>query len=582
MFCEKCGKQIPDGSAFCDGCGAKLIQEATPVAAPAPEAAPAAAPAAPAKASFLATLLEKVKAIHQKNKLIFPIAGAVVVVAIALVILFSVLGRQVSVKDYMNAVTDGYDGYGSVAFDFGYTSLGMRAVGDKDVEGYEVELEEDDDFRYMEKGDVSKQYRDKFNDAQKLMQSIDYELTYPEGKSNGNLSNGDVIKVKITCKKSYAEDLGLTLNDLSYDYVVEGLKSVEEVDVLSYFDLVGDGYDGYGNVALKCNYSGTKQVNGLIFEMSEGESFIAYRYEDGGWSGSLYPYITSDTYNKSNGDKVEVSLDYSEDYFMQQGVKLVNRNKEYTVSDLKESQSVDLISYYDIKFTGLSGNGRGEATPKQETATFGEYTVNLQTGEWTKDGEYVGYTYIYLNDSYGLSNGDTVQVYVSYSEYTFGQAGVKFTNATQDITISTLGAYATSLSEIKAYDDLTATDMETVNNYLNDSWTQAVHNRYFGSYSDQKIGDDMKFYKMVLTTPKSTDASVKNTLWMIYSVSVSDNEITTPTTYYFAIRHNNVAVYTDGSVFVDGYTSKNSGYESYETLYTELIDSYNLNIEVSE
>ena len=72
MFCENCGKQIPDGSAFCDGCGAKLTQEAAPVASAQTEAPVA----APAKAPFFATLLAKVKAIHQKNKLIFPIAGA--------------------------------------------------------------------------------------------------------------------------------------------------------------------------------------------------------------------------------------------------------------------------------------------------------------------------------------------------------------------------------------------------------------------------------------------------------------------------------------------------------------------------
>ena len=248
MFCENCGKQIPDGSAFCDGCGAKLTQEAAPVQATAPEAAPA----APAKAPFLATLLAKAKAIHQKNKLIFPIAGAVVVVAIALLIVFSILGKQVSMKDYMNITAEGYDGYGYVDFDFGHTSFGMRAVGDKDVKGYDAELEEEDDFRYMEKGDVSKEYRDNFRDAQKLVASIDFEVIYPEDKSNGRLSNGDVIKVKITCKESYAEDLGLTLQDLTFDYTVEGLKAVTDFDILSYFDLVGEGYDGYGKVQMKC------------------------------------------------------------------------------------------------------------------------------------------------------------------------------------------------------------------------------------------------------------------------------------------------------------------------------------------
>ena len=584
MFCENCGKQIPDGSAFCDGCGAKLTQEAAPVAsaqATAPAAAPVAAPAAQAKAPFFATLLAKAKAIHQKNKLIFPIAGAVAVVAIALVIVFSILGRQVSMKDYMDVLAEGYDGYGYVSFDFGHTSFGMRAVGDKDVKGYDAELEKEDDFRYMEKGDVSKEYRDNFRDAQKLVDSIEYEVIYPEDKSNGRLSNGDVIKVKITCKESYAEDLGLTLQDLTFEYTVEGLKAVTELDILSYFDLVGEGYDGYGKVQLKCNYSGTKQVGNLILDMTEGNEYISYHYEEEKWTSSIYPYITTDRYNKSNGDTVEVQVDYAENYFIESGVKLVNLTKEYTVSDLKARQEVDLLSYYDIRFIGLNGSGHGQITPKQETATFGEYTVDLQNGEWTKDGQYVGYTSVYLSDTYGLSNGDTVKAYVSYSEYTFGEAGVEFINAEQTLDISNLAAYATSVSEIKTYEDVVKEDMFNITNYLNSNWGEAVHNEWFAEYKNQVSGEDMALYKMVLTTPKNTDSYTKNTLWMIYSVTVSDNKITTPTTYYFAVSYNNAAVYTDGGLYVD-YGVRYRGYADYETLYAERIDSYNLNIDVSE
>lgn len=54
MFCPNCGKENPDGVAFCGGCGMTLAAAAAPAAeaAPAPEAAPAApapeaAPAAP-------------------------------------------------------------------------------------------------------------------------------------------------------------------------------------------------------------------------------------------------------------------------------------------------------------------------------------------------------------------------------------------------------------------------------------------------------------------------------------------------------------------------------------------------------
>ena len=570
MFCEKCGKQIPDGSAFCDGCGAKLTQEAAPVQTPAPEAAPA----APAKAPFLATLLAKAKAIHQKNKLIFPIAGAVVVVAIALLIVFSILGKQVSMKDYMNITAEGYDGYGYVDFDFGHTSFGMRAVGDKDVKGYDAELEEEDDFRYMEKGDVSKEYRDNFRDAQKLVASIEYEVIYPEDKSNGRLSNGDVIKVKITCKESYAEDLGLTLQDLTFDYTVEGLKAVTDFDILSYFDLVGEGYDGYGKVQLKCNHTGTKQVGNLIFDMEEGKDFIAYHYEGEEWIGNIYPYITTDRYNKSNGDTVEVKIDFNENYFIESGVKLVNLEKEYTVSDLKASQEVDLLSYYDIRFIGLNGSGSGQITPKQETATFGEYTVNLQTGEWTKDGSYVGYTNVYLSDSYGLTNDEKVKAYVSYSEYTFGEAGVKFINAEQELTVSNLAAYVTALEQVTDYTAAAEAAMESIVQYLNNSWYYAVHGD-FGSYTNQVIGEDMKLYKAVLKISQSSNSYYDNQMFLVFSVTLSDNVITTPTVYYIPVCINNASVYGDGSLNGDVSFSNYVAYTSYDKLYKTAIDDGN-------
>lgn len=35
MFCPNCGKSVPDGSKFCDGCGTSMVEQAAPVYAPA-------------------------------------------------------------------------------------------------------------------------------------------------------------------------------------------------------------------------------------------------------------------------------------------------------------------------------------------------------------------------------------------------------------------------------------------------------------------------------------------------------------------------------------------------------------------
>lgn len=573
MFCENCGKQIPDGSAFCENCGARM-EPAAASAAPVATAAPA------KKSATFASLMEKVKAIHQKNKLIFPIVGAVVVLAVVLIIVFSILGKQVSMKNYLEITMEGYDGYGQMSYEFGDVSFGMRAAGDTDSKEF-GDHDDEEYFTSYDSSDVSKDYRKKLAKAQRLVDSIEISYEMPEGKTSDSLKNGDVITFTVKCDEDLAEDLGLSIKDTTFEYVVEGLKPIAQFDVLSYFELKAEGYDGYGDVELVCNQTGSKQVGGLTFNMETGASRIRYTTQDG-YEGSIYVYIQGETYNKSNGDVVAVELDlYTEDY-VYYGVELIGLQKEYTVSGLKETTQVDLLQYYKVTFTGLNGSGEAEVTPTQDTLTVGDLTVDLTTGEWTRDGEYVTSTYVRLNDSWGLSNDEVLRLYFSPSESTFASNGIKFTATEKEITVSGLAAYVTALSEIKDYADQEAAAKQAVMDFLNDNWSRAVHGSYFGSYSNQTIGDDMKLHKMVLTTPKSTSSNTKNNLWMIFSVTISDNKITTPTVYYFAVAQDDVAVYADGKLYSDDSYNRYSGYASYEDLYTALIDSYNLNIEQSE
>lgn len=572
MFCENCGSQIPDGSVFCENCGAKMEPAAAPVV-------PVATDAPAKKPVTFASLVEKVKAIHQKNKLIFPIAGAVLVIAIALIIVFSILGKQVSMKDYLDINIEGYNGYGQVDVEFGYMSFGMRAAGDKDSK----EFGDYDEDEYLDASEVKKDYRKNWKKALRLIETIGISYEYPEGKGDGSLSNGDVIIFTVEVDEDLAEDMGITIKDTTFEYTVEGLQPIAQFDVLSYFDLKAEGYDGYGKVELACNQTGSKQVGGITFDMEEGEERIRYSSEDG-YDGSIYVYINGDTYNKSNGDTVEVTLDVYTDGFVNYGVEVIGLEKEYTVSGLKETTEVDLLQYYKVEFTGLNGSGEAKVTPTQETLTVGDLTVDLASGEWKRDGDYVTSTYVRVSDSWGLSNEDVIKLYFNPSESTFSENGIKFKATEQELTVSNLAAYVTALSEIKDYSAQETAAKEVVNNYLLDDWAHAVHGRYWGSYSNQKIGEDMKLHKMILTTPKSTSSYTKNTLWMIFSVTVSDNEITTPTVYYFAVAQNDVAVYADGTLYSGEYYTKYAGYADYNTLYEEKINSnsFNLNIDVSE
>lgn len=580
MFCENCGTKIPDGSVFCENCGARLEAEPAPAPAPVQPAAPAAAAAPAKKTVTLAALMEKVKSIHQKNKLIFPIAGGVLIVAIALIILFSILGKQVSMKDYLDITMEGYDGYGQMVCDFGDVAFGMRAVGDKDSKGYD-DYDNNESFLGMGNSDVSKDYRKNLSKAKKLVESVTIDYQLPEGKTHSTLANGDIITFTVECNEKVAEDLGLTIKDTEFTYKVEGLKPLEKFDVLSYFDLKCEGYDGYGKVQLVCNQSASKQLGDITFTMEAGEQYLQYQEKDG-YSSSIWVYLDGDTYNKSNGDVMKAKLDISADYLVGNGIELTGLEKEFTVSGLQETTKVDLLQYYSATFTGLDGSGSVTVEPTQETLTVGDMVVDLKTGEWTKNGEYVTRTRVYVDGGWNLSNDSKVKLYFSPSESIFSTNGIKFTRIEQEIAVTGLATYITALSDIKSYSGREISSKESLTEYLTTNWGWAVHGSFFAGNDGMNIGDDMKLHKLVLTTPKSSTSYTKNTLWMIFSVTISDSKITTPTVYYFAISQTDAAVYADGSVYDDGSFSRHRGYDSYDTLYAELINSDNLNIDVSE
>ena len=77
-----------------------------------------------------------------------------------------------------------------------------------------------------------------------------------------------------------------------------------------------------------------------------------------------------------------------------------------------------------------------------------------------------------------------------------------------------------------------------------------------------------------------------NSLWLFYSVTVSDNKIKTPTTCYIVLCYDDVTVNADGSLGVGDSHYKYGGSTDYEALYnalyTSLSQNYDFTIEVSE
>ena len=335
-----------------------------------------------------------------KKKWIILAAGVVAVLAIVLVVIFCLPGegKQVSLRDCVSIEEDGFDGYGSITVD-------VKPAGDEDL--------------------------------QKLTQSMKVEYRLPEEKTNGSLANGDVIGITVEYDAKQAEELGLSVQDATFDYTVSNLEAVAQFDVLSHFDLHGKGYEGYGGVWVEAPESAEFEIGNITFRLLQGYGRVEWEDKDGD-SGTIYIQVEYAPVNMLNGSVVKAKIDVPADVFLLDGVVLTGVEREYTVDCLQESIEVDFLSYYDISFTGSDGYGDVAITPKQEKATIGGFEVDLVTGAWSQNGDVWVYTEIQRSEYGWLNNGQVFEVYVYFPADVFSGMGVRFINPRIEVTVSGL------------------------------------------------------------------------------------------------------------------------------------------------
>lgn len=569
MFCENCGKQIEDNATFCEHCGAK--QENAPVAAP---AAPKAAPA------FVTAVKTKVAAIHKKNKWILPACAAALVVVIVAIVLIVNIASQVPMQNYVKVEVSGFEGYSYFDCDLDSETMLLRVMGEEDCKEY-------GDSEYL--GISPEEYLMKiYNNVSskktfvRLAESIDVTYEFPEGKNAYNLSNGDEVKITLTCDEDAAKELGVALKGGSFTYTVSGLQAIETIDVLEYFDVTYEGADNYARATLTCTKTETVTKAGITFFFTEGERYFEYARDE--YRNTIYLDLSAENNgNLKNGSTVSISLPYEADYFADEGLLFASVKKDITVAGLQEPVEFDLLQYVKPVYTGLNGSGRLELETTEQEVTFGDYRIDFEDRYCYYKDERICYFYFNSSKSYSLSNGDTVTITISCDEEDLARKGLKLKATTMDVTVAGLHEYVTKLSQLSSVmSSYETAAKEMITDYLNENWSMAVHNSYWGSYSDQKIGDDLTLYKTILTTHKSSNSASDNALWLIYSVTISDNKITTPTTYYFAVRDTSIAVSpADNTLYNEIRLTKYRGYTSYDELYKAYIESYNLNIEVT-
>lgn len=543
MFCEHCGKQVEDGSAFCEHCGAKFETATAPAAEASAAPVAAAAPAAPkAPPAFLTKMKNFFVGIHKKNKFILPACGLGLVAIIVGIIFLVGFLSQVPMQDFTKIEATGYEGFSEFTCDLDETSIMLRALGYDECEEY-------GDYKYFDESEVEKVYAKMNSKNQKkaleqLADSLKIEYTFPEGRDEYTLRNGDKIEITLTCDEDAAKELDFPLKGSTFTYEVTGLKSVDLFDVISYFTIEYTGADGYATAQMVCNKTEDVTKGDYTFSFTEGNRYFTIDGKNG-YETDIYLYVEyGDNESLSNDDEVTITMNYVDnETFLEQGFAVSPSKKTVKVSGLTAPQEFDLLQYYTLTYSGINGDGYiDRLVPSQEEVTIGDLRIDLESHELYLKDNYVAYYSFNYSPNYDLSNGDEVTVTINYNEEYFAKAGIILTATEKTVTAEGIYEYVDELSDLAPImEDLTASAKETLVEKLDNSWNSFIHNTYFGSFSDKKYSDPV-LYKTILATNPTSYTS--NYVWFVFSSTISDSEITTPTTYYFAVYDDNFAYST--------------------------------------
>lgn len=313
MFCNHCGKEIPDGSKICSFCGQDIVETGSDFP--------------PSKTNCEPTNRQNKFDLNNfdfknidKNKLkkYGIIAGAALIAIVLIIVICSSVSSKVSIKKYAadELVYTGINGYGSVD---------MSDIIDFDA------LNRDILKRAKEPSKISQLFGDSYSDYYYTSAAdyITYECT---SENNGKLSNGDKVIITITIDKDRMKlDPGFDKKisggekiDLKYE--VSGLPEGTVIDVFDAVDNVCiDMTLGYPNLSinLKEDYKKDYGANGINVKTENNHIRI---YGDEFQSFGVSLSAVTDNYDETS-TSIKIGVNSETDAFIDKGIAIAPTEK---------------------------------------------------------------------------------------------------------------------------------------------------------------------------------------------------------------------------------------------------------------
>lgn len=402
---------------------------------------------------------------------------------------------------------------------------------------------------------------------------------------NGTVPPENEIKKKIPPKKGIIG--GIIAAAVVLIALLFSLFSSASINLDKYTTVEFKGYEGYGRATasidwdkIEDDYSGkikfSKKAKAKFKELSKAYGNEEYTIDDLADPAVLISQcvdvsIDADNNGKlSNGDKVTVEYDISDELEEVFDVKLKAQPKTVKVKDLEKVQTEDIFKAVTVKFTGADGSGQLEIT-----------------------GGAVDYSSLITADKQNsLSNGDKVTLTVD-TDALISQYGKAPKKETKEYTVSGLSKYVSSVSDLSD-SAITALKAQAEDN-LRESETKAYGDykyssaEYVGAYVlKKKVADDSYSY---------FDLANNSQLGLVYKVTLTGtrsdagngytyaNEGQTETVYKY-VAFNDLLIDEEGSlteevgnkgsVKAPGYYSDILGlvygYKTTDEIYTDVVD----------
>lgn len=349
-FCENCGTQLQDIDKFCVKCGQPISEDIE-----AGHQSQSININLSASENINNIKSEKKPFKLQKSGIIAMIIGAVVLICgIAGVMIYHNIKRQVDINECITVTYDGYNGIGTAQYKFDSEKMYQQIMkaGGK-----------------VEHNDLSGLLNSS-KDIYEILKNIDISLDKKD-----HLSNGDTIKLTVTCNEMLQDLYDVKFRYKDVDYTVENLKEPKEVDLFANLSVTFNGTNGSATVEIE-----NKALDSYIKSLS---------------------YKASKTKKISMGDEITIHFNVSEEEALKQGYIIKEISKSYKCEQL-DSYITDLAS---ISNTALENIKKDAKDMLESYAAQKDYFT-------VSDYKYIGaYTLIPKSTSYNVNN----MAYVIYT-----------------------------------------------------------------------------------------------------------------------------------------------------------------------